>query len=366
MNLSVYLFGSFSGGYTQYPNDYTQSIFKTFYENSKAKTQIAIHRDGDLMYYGYIRKLEQDSYIGICTVINGAAVTKVTKLIEAYEQVIELMVKNGYLIHYNNAGEIVSKVSQIYKNEEAIELITQSVRYLFDDLATIGLPPVNFSTSRDSVKNYTVQDNEAEIVKSSYTYGYTFVYKSSGYDTSEMYSYKNVLQNCNNENRSLKQEIQKYKKEISSLKNKQRNFKWVAVLGAAVLVLFFILYVKVINPNEVTKKDMGEYVYYGPMKKGEPNGVGVAIYHEHDRDGRLYYYGNFENGRRIDTNAIMFYRDGSYFKGSMYEDQWQKGLFFDVEKSHFIGEFENNTPWNGEWYSHVKVQTIVEGNSVKK
>ena len=367
MNLSVYLFGSFSGGYTQYPNDYTQSIFKTFYENSKAKTQIAIHRDGDLMYYGYIRKLEQDSYIGICTVINGAAITKVSGLFEIYEHVIELMVKNGYLIHYNYGGEIVSKVDQMYKNEEEIELITQSVRYSFNSLedSSIKLPPVSFGTSQNSVKNYTVQDNGEEIIKASYTYGYTFVYKSSGYDTSEIYSYKNVLKKCKEENNTLREENHKYKKEISSLKNKQRNFKWVAVLGAAVLVLFFILYVKVINPNEVTKKDMGEYVYYGPMKHGEPNGVGVAIYHEHDKDGRLYYYGNFEDGCRIDSDAIMFYKDGSYFKGRMCEDKWQKGLFFDVEKSHFIGEFEDNNPYNGDWYSHVKVQTIEKGKSVK-
>ena len=68
-----------------------------------------------------------------------------------------------------------------------------------------------------------------------------------------------------------------------------------------------------------------------------------------------------EARKRIDNNAIMFYKDGSYFKGSMNEDKWYKGLFFDVEKAHFIGEFKDNKPWNGEWYKHVKEQTIVDG-----
>lgn len=45
----------------------------------------------------------------------------------------------------------------------------------------------------------------------------------------------------------------------------------------------------------------------------------------------------------------------------MNEDKWYKGLFFDVEKAHFIGEFKDNKPWNGEWYKHVKEQTIVDG-----
>ncbi len=58
----------------------------------------------------------------------------------------------------------------------------------------------------------------------------------------------------------------------------------------------------------------------------------------------------------------MFYKDGSYFKGSMNEDKWYKGLFFDVEKAHFIGEFKDNKPWNGEWYKHVPVQRIMEGD----
>ena len=57
MNISVYLFGEFSVGYSQYPNDYAKIIFESFAKSAQATTQITIHRDGDLMYYGYIRKM---------------------------------------------------------------------------------------------------------------------------------------------------------------------------------------------------------------------------------------------------------------------------------------------------------------------
>ena len=61
----------------------------------------------------------------------------------------------------------------------------------------------------------------------------------------------------------------------------------------------------------------------------------------------------------------MFYKDGSYFKGSMTDDKWDKGMFFDVkEKEHFKGEFKSYTPWNGCWYKHVKVQSIVNGQQL--
>lgn len=363
MNLSFYLFGDLSSGYTQYPNDYTKSIFDKFRQNSQATTQIAIHRDGDLIYYGYIRKLEESNYLGLCTVINGKMITQIDQLFGIYEGVIESMVRNGYLIHFNDKGEIVSKVGQLYENREEIDLITTSLQSSFDRLEASSrqLPAVSYATSKDSVKSYSVQDDAGEILKSSYTNGYTFVYKSKEFDTAQMNSYKSVIARKEKEIVDLQSECAKLRSQVSSLKNKQRNTTWVSILGLIAVILFGVVYVKVLNPSEVTKKDMGQFVYYGPMKNGEPNGTGVAIYHSNDEDGRLYYYGNFTDGKRVDENAIMFYKDGSYFKGSMNEDKWFKGLFFDVEKEHFIGEFKDNSPWNGEWYRHVKEQTIVNG-----
>ena len=327
MNISVYLFGEFSVGYSQYPNDYAKIIFESFAKSAQATTQISIHRDGDLMYYGYIRKMENAEYLGLCVVVNGKYITQLDGMFAIYEQVIESMVRNGYLIHYGDKGEITSKVGQLYENREEIDLITSNLQAAFDRLegSSKKLPAVNYGVAKNSVKSFSIQDDGQEIIKSSYTNGYTFIYKSKGYNTAQMNSYKGV------------------------------------VARIVALVLFGIVYVKVINPSEVTKKDMGAYVYYGPMENGEPNGTGVAIYHKNDKDGRLYYYGNFNDGKRIDNNAIMFYKDGSYFKGSMNEDKWYKGLFFDVEKAHFIGEFKDNKPWNGDWYKHVKEQTIVDG-----
>lgn len=90
---------------------------------------------------------------------------------------------------------------------------------------------------------------------------------------------------------------------------------------------------KVLFPDIVTNYDAGEYMYYGPMENGKPNGIGIAIYPKNDKMKRLYYYGNFTDGQRVDSAAIMFYKDGSYFRGSMNNDKWFKGIFFDVEKS---------------------------------
>jgi len=363
MNISFYLFGDLSSGYTQYPNDYTHAIFSTFYKESQATTQLAIHRDNDLMYYGYVRKLEGSNYIGLCTVVNGKLMTQIDRLFAIYEDMVELMVRNGYLIHFSDKGEIVSKIGRLYENREEIDLIIKSLQSSFDRLddSSIKLPAVNYATSKDSIKSYSIQDNADDILKSSYTNGYTFVYKSKGYNTAQMNSYRGIILRKEKDIQNLQIECNKLKNEVSSLKNKQRNTLWVSVLAITALILGAVVWTQVLFPSEVTKKDMGEYVYYGPMQNGEPEGIGVAIYHDNDKDGRLYYYGKFTEGKRMDDNAIMFYKDGSYYKGSMDEDKWNKGIFFDVEKEHFIGEFKDNKPWNGAWYKHVQEQTIVNG-----
>ena len=363
MNLSVYLFGDLGNGYTQYPNDYARTIFSNVYKKSLATTQVTIHRDGDLMYYGYIRKLENNNYIGLCTIINGKIISQIDRIFAIYEGVIELMVRNGYLIHYSDKGEIVSKINKLYENREEIDLVTSSLQASFDRLEALSqeLPPVSYGTSKDSTKNFSTQDDENEIVMSSYTNGYTFVYKSAGYNTAQMNSYRGIIARKDKELTALQEENGKLKNQVSSLQRKQRNTLWVSILAIIALILGVIVYTQVLFPNEVTKKNMGEYVYYGPMQNGKPHGTGVAIYHSNDTAGRLYYYGNFKDGKRIDDNAIMFYKDGSYFHGSMNEDKWFKGLFFDIEEAHYIGEFEDNKPWNGAWYKHIKEQTIING-----
>ncbi len=369
MNISVYLFGDLSIGYTQYPNDYTHSIFKNFYQESLATTQLAIHRDNDLMYYGYIRKLDDNNYIGLCTVINGTIITQIDRLFTIYEEIIEIMVRNGYLIHFNDKGEIVSKVGKLYENREEIDLITSSLQISFNrlDQYSLKLPAVSYGTYKNSVKSFSIQDNYNDILKSSYTNGYTLIYKSKEYNTASINSYKGVIVNKNKKLAELQTECDKLRKQVSSLKNKQRNTLWVSIFAIAALILGVIVWTQVLFPSEVTKKDLGEYVYYGPMLNGEPNGIGVAIYHPNDSNKRLYYYGNFNNGLRQDTAAIMFYRDGSYFRGEMNDDHWNRGvMYYKSIHEHFEGSFDkNDNPQTGAWYECKKVQLILDGEPIK-
>lgn len=58
MNSSVYIFGNLRNGYVQYPDDYAQEVLGSFAIKSKSKTQVIVHRDKNLMYYGYRAQVE--------------------------------------------------------------------------------------------------------------------------------------------------------------------------------------------------------------------------------------------------------------------------------------------------------------------
>ncbi len=363
MNISTYVFGDLGNGFTQYPDDYTHDLFSQFCTEGKARTQLAIHRDDALMYYAYLRRLDGEKVLGLCCVINGSYICEVAELFTAFERIVGDMAREGCLVHYDDKGDVTAKVNHLYENRDELAQTMQWLNAAFAtlDAHTKQLPPVNYSVSGTSQQHFSITDNSGEIVRSSYTNGYTYVSKERAFNTPQMNSYRGIIQRKSKEIANLGEQCKELRAEVSSLKRKQRNTTWVGVLSVAVLILGVVLWNKVLFPSEVTKKDMGEYVYYGPILDGKPNGVGVAIYHEGDKDNRRFYYGNFTNGRRVDDHAMLFYNDGSYFYGKMEDDQWIMGLFLDTEQEHFEGQFKENQPYDGVWYKHVKAQEVKNG-----
>ena len=215
MNATVYLFGEFNSGYTQYPDDFTTEIFHSFYTHAKSTTQIAIRRDGALMYYGYIRKLEQARYIGLCAVLNGLMLTRIDGLFSLFENTITALVTKGHLIHFNEHGDIVTNVEKLYMNRDEIDILNESLCAGFNRLAnyTEPLPPVNYAISKDSVKDFSVTGNQEDIIKSSHSNGYTYIYKSEGYNTAQLTSYQDVLAKTSREKEELLEKIESQKEE---------------------------------------------------------------------------------------------------------------------------------------------------------
>lgn len=232
MNVTVYLFGEFNNGYAQYPDDYTKTIFQSFYSNAKSTTQITIHREDNLMYYGYIRKLENNRYIGFCVVINGLALTKLEGLFSLFENTISTLVSNGQLINFNEQGTIVTNVDKLYLKRDEIDLLTQSFRTGFHHFQNIvkPLPAINYSISKDTIKCFSIDNDIDEIIKSTYTFGYTYIFKSKDFNTSKLNSFKEVLDRVNNEKAELTSLYNKLEEEHKKTIKQKKQYRFVAIL----------------------------------------------------------------------------------------------------------------------------------------
>ena len=206
MNYSIYLYGNFGSGYTQYPSEEsTETLFKEFYANAKSKTQIAIHRDGDLMFYSYIYKLSEYQFIGISLVINHAMLTNVMELFEIFEDAIAEAASENKLFMFDSSGNIIPIIFDYapYKQQMSYfcDLLSESIREALDNglMRMVDLPGIDYSVSVDSSKSFSYEDLEEvidpdeEILSASHTYGFTYIYSSRPSHSEKMDVYRDVI-----------------------------------------------------------------------------------------------------------------------------------------------------------------------------
>lgn len=372
----VYLFGNLAGGFSSYPEDHTKNIFQDFIKKSRNKLQIVLRRKDNLLYYGYVRSMNGTDHIGMALCVD-CIYNDMSSLFSVFDSAYTEMVRQGVIIKMDGNTHISWATTNFASESVAITEISKHILQWakLSSQNTQPLPPVNYSISINDCLELSLENSKAEIIDATKRYCNLYVTKKNS-EIERITSFNHIVLDKSNEIRKLQAKltftIEEKNKQIADLKSKnailkakQKNLFGVGSLALIVTVLLCVIYVKVINPNEVTHYETGEFVYYGPIKDGKPNGIGVAIYPKNDKDGRKYYIGNFVNGNRQDSTAILFYQDGDYYYGSMNGDKWEKGmLYMNSDNSHFKGTFKDNNEFNGVWYEHIKSYNIVEG--VKK
>ncbi len=178
--MTIYIFGRLGlFSYSQYLEDDTRKVFKVFHSHAKAESQLAIHRNGQLMYYGYLRKLGGSKYIGICVVVNGVMYTSVKTLFRLFEQGVDYLARKGELFRYDKHQSVVPMVKNFANHVVEVVDFQDKLEALFRKTMrrSIPLPSWDSRLPDSTVKTYTIEDDNAMIEKATHTYGYTFVYK---------------------------------------------------------------------------------------------------------------------------------------------------------------------------------------------
>ncbi len=234
--MTVYLFGEFCNGYTQYPDDESSKVFQKLLSVVKANTQIVIRRDGNLMYYAYIRKLSERQYCGMCIVEAGRYYTNVNRLFPVFEECIEQMAYRGRIIHFDSNGNLATQVNKLYQQAQdvffACSCLSSSLRGIVQLLQQ--LPPVNYSVSPYSVNYCSSDDKPDAIAYSSYTFGTTVVLKDKDYNTVQYNSYRSVLGRLSACNQSLTAENARLQKEKRQILRQKKQIKTVIFLALIV------------------------------------------------------------------------------------------------------------------------------------
>ena len=235
MNSSAYVFGRLESDYTQYPDDYARGIFEKFLAMADAPSQIIIHRDKNIMYYGYVRRLsKQEQSVGMCVLVNGVMFSKIATLFSLFEKAIADMVSQGELIKLEDNGDIIAVAKQMNEQLQEVERV---ITYLREEVArlelsALELPPISYAVSIDSHKVFSYTDSAQNIVAASCKYGYVCIRKDEGFDTPLLVGLKSFFKR--------KSEVDSSPSRVDHVKEvRSNNIKGVAVL-AGISIVFFI------------------------------------------------------------------------------------------------------------------------------
>ena len=243
VNCSIYLFGSLENGYSQIPDDYTREIYQNFFAKSRANSQISIHRVGELIYYGYVRKLDvKGQYIGFCVLLNGVMFSRTGELFPVFENAFADFVARGVVVGFDENGDIVAKAKSLTGVSQEVGYVVASIRNGLDrlEVSLKKLPPMNYSISKDEIKSFTLDDDDGEITEASCTYAYTFVYKDEGYDTSVMLGYKSIIKKLKKEKDEQSKRYFDLEKRYVELNRQKKQYKKVVILCLAVILVVLV------------------------------------------------------------------------------------------------------------------------------
>ena len=250
MNASVYIFGKFKSGYTQYPEDTKKKIFISAAEYATSKTKIVIKRSGNLIYYIYSRKIksfkEDTQSIGLALELNDAYTSDLSKMFSLFDEALTKLVLAGNIIEFNDEGDIVPKTESLYLESSEIENISnfllQEVNHLTKDSFT-KLPPVNYSIAAKARTRISDLSSPDEVESALNNYNIVEVCKAEGGGIPVLSGYSARLKGLSKQIRKLTEENETLS---SNLVKVRRQKKRTTIVTSLTLIIAFIVVIGMI------------------------------------------------------------------------------------------------------------------------
>lgn len=256
MEPQLYYFGSLPSGFSSYPSDHTKTFFEQFLKRSKNEAQIVIHREGNLLHYGYVRKFN-NNYFGICLCID-CIYNDVDFLFTVFDDIYADMIKQGDVLKIASDGNVEWKIISYVEEAVALNEYSKSITELvnINKSNSIELPPADFSISINDCLEISLEASKEEITDATKRYPNLYIAKTKA-EIERVTSFQHTLKAKNTLIRELKAEVQDLKKRNEELDKKKKQFQLVVFLALAILGCGIGLFLLSDNLN-VTKNELAE------------------------------------------------------------------------------------------------------------
>lgn len=245
MILKNYLFSQVLGTYQQYTTDYSETFLKQFCNNCFAPDQIAIHRDGNLIYYAYAHKNSASELYGIC-IVCGEICLNLQWLYEYFQKVLEASANKGVLFCYDEQGEIRKNIDKFSSVVAEIDNLFREIKEYVNTRQSYWeiLPPEDFSIPVDSKISFAFNEDEESKITDAIRHYHNVVVTM---DSTSPSSFAKTVKRLNSEKNQLQEEKETLENEIESLSKQKKQYRWVFVLS--ILVVIGLIAILLFNQN---------------------------------------------------------------------------------------------------------------------
>lgn len=293
MVLKSYIFSKESGIYKQYASDFTESLFKSFLNKNITSNQIAVHRDGNLMYYIFIYANPSHNVYGHC-VVTGELCTDIQWLYNSFLMAFDSSAQKGTLFCYDPQGNVRKQVADFSSAGAEVDQFFRT----FKEAVEINskwkpLQPIDFTVSKDSSITLSLnEDKNAKIVEATEHYHNVIVTEFNNVPS----SYAMTVKTLHEEKNQLSLKITSLEDKVSNLTKQKKQYGWVAILAFAVMALLIGLYaVKNNLSDEISRKnkeasDLRETISNQLATiSQERDSIGLLRRDINSKDSQIYY-----------------------------------------------------------------------------
>lgn len=240
MILKSYLFCQTSGRYQQYTSDQSELFLKQLCKTCAMEHQIAIHRNGNLMYYAYTYKKSESEIYGLC-VVCGEICLEIQKLYEFLQQTLEFAARKGVLFCYDEQG-CIRKNFNVFSDETAeLDSIFRDIKSYLDTRNTYWevLPPEDLSIPLTGEITFAFNEDDKNKIAEGIRHYHNVIVTMDNIAPS---SFARTVERLNAENKQLSTEKETLEKEIESLSRQKKQRRWVTILSIVVIASLVGLY----------------------------------------------------------------------------------------------------------------------------